>query len=408
MGRPAALYLTPRLPWPIDDGGRVVAWQNLVALAGDHDTTLVSFAPSRVPVDVPRELADLGVRVVQVHFAPPPTWLSAAMGLLGRWPYSLARYRSGAFETAIRAEIARRRPAFVYVQNLHLATYVDALDGVPMVLREQNVEFLWMTRYARSQGATARGAYARLQALRLRHSEADLCARAALVLAIQDEEARAIRAIAPGARVETLPIGVDLASIPPRAPAHPPIVLLAASFEWPPNVDGAIRFLRDGWPRLHETSPDVRMRVAGKSPPPSLAEAARTAGAELAADVPSMSEEFARAEVLVVPLWVGAGARVKIVQALAARLPVVSTDLGAAGLGLEPGKQFLAADTPEIMADAVAMLLRDSARREALATAGRAEAEGRWSLDAVAALQARFLSTVHGDNRMVAPPHGRR
>ena len=172
MSRAAALVLTPRLSWPVDDGGRVVAWQNLIAVADEYDTTLLSFAPPGEPVEPPPELVVRGVRVVTIPFTPPPTWLAVWRGLLGRWPYSLARYRSRPFARAIRVEIARRRPAFVYVQNLHLATYVDALDGVPMVLREQNVEFVWMARYARALGATLRGVYALTQAARLRRVEA--------------------------------------------------------------------------------------------------------------------------------------------------------------------------------------------------------------------------------------------
>src|SRR5512138_45335 len=113
MSRAAALVLTPRLPWPVDDGGRVVAWQNLIAVAADYDTTLLSFAPPGSRIEPPPELTDRGVRVVAIPFAPPAAPIAAWRGLFGRWPYSLARYRSGAFARAIGAEIARRRPAFV-------------------------------------------------------------------------------------------------------------------------------------------------------------------------------------------------------------------------------------------------------------------------------------------------------
>jgi len=394
MSRPAAMVLTPRLPWPVDDGGRVVAWQNLLAITDEYDTTLLSFAPVAGPVVIPPELIRRNVHVMTIPFTPPPAWLAATRGLFGRWPYSLMRYRSRAFDRAVRLEIARRRPDLILVQNLHLATYVDAFDDVPMVLREQNVEFLWMARYARAQGPNARGVYALLQATRLRRAESELCGRAALVLAIQEEEARAIRAIAPGARVETLPIGVDLAAIPPRSPATPPIVLLAASFQWPPNVDGALRFLRDGWPRLRTRVPGAVLRVAGKGPPQALRDACAAAGAEVAADVPSMGEEYARATLLLVPLWVGAGARVKIVEAMAARLPIVATSVAVAGLDLEAERHYVAGETPEALADAASSLLEAPERCATLAARGHAFASVRWSLEAVAERQLRLLASV--------------
>lgn len=404
MSRPAALVLTPRPPWPPDDGGRVVAWQNLLAVADEYDTTLVTFAPLVVNLAPPPELTRRGVRVVFVHFEPPPVWIAAITGLFGRWPYSLARYRSREFDRAVRTEIARRRPAFAYAHHLHLATYVDALDGVPLVLREHNVEFRWMERYGRSRGRSPRGFYARLQSARLLAAEAALCRRAALVLAIQEEEARALRAIAPGARVETLPVGAVLEGIPARSPAKPPVVLLAASFLWEPNVEGAIRFLREGWPRLRERAPGAMLRVAGKQPPIRLLDEVVKAGVEFQPDVPSMADEYARATLLIVPLWIGAGARVKMVEAFAARLPAVATTPAVEGLGLEPGTHFVAAETPEAMADEAAALLHDAPRREAIGAAGRAHAERHWSVDAVAALQSRLLASVSETKREVAPP----
>jgi len=394
VNRPTALMLTPRLPWPQDDGGRIVAWQNLLAMTGQFDTTLISFAPPGGGPPLPAEAAAAGVELVAVPFHPVPTVLAAARGVFGRWPYTLARYRSRAFERAVRDAVARRRPALAYVHHLHLATYVDALGGVPMVLREHNLEFQWMARYAKSVGASARGAYAAIQSSRLRRAEAELCRRAALVLAIQDEEARTLRAIAPGARIETLPVGVDVAAAPAPAPSSPPVLLLAASFAWAPNVEGAIRFLREGWPRLRARAPHAVLRVAGKSPPEALRAACAEAGAALAADVPSMGEEYRRATLLLVPLWAGAGARVKLIESFAARLPVVTTSAAAAGLDLEPEIHYAEGETPAALADAAAALLAAPERRAALSAAGHDLATRRWSWPAMAALQARHLASA--------------
>ncbi len=397
MARPAALVLTPRLPWPQHDGGAIVCWQGLLATAQRYETTLISFAPPGAPPALPDEAARLGVRLVSVPFTPPPFLVAALRGLFGRWPYTLARYRSRRFEEAVRREVAARRPAVALVNHLHLATYADALAPTPWVLREHNVECLWMARYARAAGPSPRGAYAAIQASRLRRAEAEGCRRASLVLAIQEEEARYLRALAPGARVETLPVGVAPAVVAAVGPASPPIVLLAASFEWPPNVDGALRFLREGWPRLRASAPNAVLRVAGKSPPPALREACAAASCTLAADVPSMAVEFSRATVLLIPLWVGGGARVKMIEALAAGLPVAATEFAAGGLGLQAGTHFAAGETPEELAEAAAGLVNDPERRAALAASGRDLAAERWSLEAVAALQSRLLASVAGE-----------
>jgi glycosyltransferase involved in cell wall biosynthesis len=395
MTRPAAIVLTPRLPWPLDDGGRIAAFQTLWAAAQTHDVTLITFVPAGTEGEPPpRELRAMSVEVVPVPHRPPAVAAAAVSGLVGRWPFTLARYRRPEFARVLRKRVAMIRPAYALVNHLHMAPYIDELDGVPMVLRQHNVEHVWMERVARDLGMSPAGVYAGIQASRLRKAEAKLCHDAALTLAIQDEETKALRALAPGARVETLPLGVDLDRYLEPRPVSPAVVLLAASFTWKPNVDGAIRFLEEGWPRLRAEAPGARLRIAGKAPPPDLVAAARLADVEVAADVPSMPEEFARATMLLVPLWVGAGARVKVVEALAARLPVISTSMGSEGLGLTPGVHFLEADAPGALAARAAELLRDPARREALARAGRERAEERWALPTVARLQNELIDSV--------------
>jgi glycosyltransferase involved in cell wall biosynthesis len=121
---------------------------------------------------------------------------------------------------------------------------------------------------------------------------------------------------------------------------------------------------------------------------------ATAAGAEVAGHVPSMAEEFRRASVLVVPLWVGAGARVKIVEAMAAGLPVAATPFAAEGLGLTPGLEYAAAASPAALGEAVSALLSSPARRAEIYRAARAAAAERFSLEAVAAAQNELCRSV--------------
>jgi glycosyltransferase involved in cell wall biosynthesis len=393
--RRTALVLTPRLPWPEDDGGRIAMAQSIWAAAQEYDVTVISFAPAGVaPAPMPDAWRDLVIDVKAVPHRPSSGAVALARGLFGSLPYTLARYRSGEFGRAVDECVGRLRPAFALANNLHMASYVDRMNGVPFVLREQNLEHLWMQRYAEDSLRGAARAYARLQAKRLEQAERSYCRAAALTLAIQDGERDALRALAPGARVETLPVGIDLDRYPEPRRGEPPVVLLAGSFAWPPNAEGAIRFLSEGWPRVRAAASSARLRIAGKAPPAWLVAAARTVGAEVAADVPSMPEEMARATVMVVPLWSGAGARVKIMEAMAARLPVITTPLGVEGLGLEPGRHYIEGASAEDLGDLTASLLRDPERRSSLAREGRAHAEAHWSHVAVARLQNELVGQV--------------
>ena len=396
MARRAAIVLTPRLPWPLDDGGRIASWQTVWAAAQEYDVTLLTFVPSRTERSaVPDVFGDLGVKVLRIPFRPPGGAVAAVRGLLGRWPYTLARYQDRSFHTALRERSEALRPAFVMANHLHMAPYGASIQSrVPLVLREHNVEHAFMRRYASARGLGLAGLYARTQVGRLRRAEALSCRSAALTLAIQDSETETLRALVPGARIETLPIGVDFGRFPPPQPPTAPLLLLPGAFGWAPNADGALRFLHEGWPRLRAAVPGVRLRIAGKEPPLALVRAAREVGVEMITPVKSMPEEFAASTAILVPLWYGGGSRVKIVEALAAGVPVVSTPIGTEGLGLTPGLHYAEGDGPAALADRAADVLSDPELAMRLAREGRAFAEPRWSLAAVAQLQNRLVAEV--------------
>lgn len=386
MSRPAALVLTPRTPWPLDDGGRVGLWQTVWAMAQGYDTTLVTLVPEsgEAPPE-PAALAALGVRVVRIPHTPPPLPLALVRGTFGRWPYTLARYRSERVARALREVVARVRPRLAFVNHLHLAPYTPELRPATVVLRQHNVESSWLARYAASRPDPLTRAYAAFQARRMRHAERELCEAADLVLAIHDDEAAELRALAPAARVATIPVAVDETRFLAHAASRPARVLLTGAFGWQPNTEGALRFLADGWGRVHARHGQAMLRLVGKDLGPALAARARAAGAEPVGYVKAIEPEFAAASVLVVPLWVGAGMRVKIVEGMMAGVPVVATPLAAEGMRLEHGRHLLLAETPGTLADAVSELLDDPVRAQALAAAGQAEARARWSMATVAA-----------------------
>ncbi len=394
VSRDAALVLTPRPPWPQDDGGRVALWQTVCTLATEYDTTLVTLVRGgEIKLDEPVILRELGVRVEQIPHTPPPMPLALVRGTFGRWPHTLARYRSERVAASLRDIVARLRPRLALVNNLHLATYTPDLRPAAVVLRQQNVETTWLTRFAASRRDPFTRAYVAFQARRMRYAERELCEAVDLVLAIQEDEAVQLRALAPQANVAVMPFAVDEARFLPHA-APAARVLLTGAFGWPPNAEGARRFLATGWARVRARHSAATLRLVGKDLGEPLAALARAAGAEPVGYAEAIEPEFAAATVLVVPLWVGAGIRVKIVEAMMAGVPVVATPLSAEGLGLEHGRNVMLAESPEALGDAVASLLDDPERACALAAAGRAEARARWAMAAVAAETVRLCQAT--------------
>lgn len=379
--------LLPRPAWPLDDGGRVGLWQGLRDVAGAFETRAIVL---RRPAEagpgsaVPPEVRALGIQVTFIEHQPPAAPVALARGVLGRWPYMLERFRSPAFERALRDLVSTWQPELAFIHHLHMATYADVLEGCTRVLRQHNLEQLWLARFARGTRNPAVAAYATLQLGRMRRAEAELCGRMDLVLAVHEEEAAAMRAFAPGVRVEVIPASARFLALAPRANAGAPTLLVVGSFDREANAEGARRFLEHGWPLVRARVPSARLRLVGRHLPAGLAARARELGAEPVGFVDDLAREFAGARAMVIPLWQGAGIRVKMIEAVAAGVPVVSTPLGAEGLGLVPGREFLDGEQPERLGEAAIELLERPERASALAAAAYAALKPRYEVETVA------------------------
>ena len=340
--------------------------------------------PSEASIAVPQDVRELGIQVTFIEHVPPAAPVALARGMVGRWPYMLERFRSPAFERALRDVVGSWQPDLAFIHHLHMATYADALDGCTKVLRQHNLEQLWLARFARASRNPAVAAYASMQVGRMRRAEAELCGRMDLVLAVHDEEAATMRAFARGVRVEVIPASARFLPLVPRTSSGPPTLLVVGSYDREANAEGARRFLEEGWPAVRSRVPAARLRLVGRHLPASLVARARDLGAEPVGFVDDLAREFASARAMVIPLWQGAGIRVKMIEAIAASVPVVSTPLGAEGLGLGPGRDFLAGESPGQLAAASIELLERPERASALAAAAYASLKPRYEVETVA------------------------
>jgi len=180
--------------------------------------------------------------------------------------------------------------------------------------------------------------------------------------------------------VSAVPTGVDVDYFAPDGVAEAPDRLVfTGSMDWYPNEDGIAHFIEAVLPRIRRAVPTAALTVVGRNPSARLQALAAAAGVEVTGLVDDVRPHMAAAAVYVVPLRVGGGTRLKIFEALSMAKAVVSTTIGAEGLPLTPGQDYLSADDPAAFADAVVALLRDPVRRRAIGAAGRRLVEARYS-----------------------------
>jgi glycosyltransferase involved in cell wall biosynthesis len=227
----------------------------------------------------------------------------------------------------------------------------------------------------------------RLEARRLLAYERDTFAQMDRVLVCSGREAEALAEWGLGDRSQVVPNGVDCEYFAPPDrgyAANPPVLVFTGAMSYGPNADAALHFIANTLPLLRPRVPGVRFVVVGKSPTEALVEAARrNPDVTVTGTVPDVREYVHGARIFVVPLRMGAGTRLKVLEAFALGIPAVSTPVGAEGIDYEETRHLLIAETPARMADAVCRLLEDAELARRMSRESRELALSRYDWNAV-------------------------
>jgi glycosyltransferase involved in cell wall biosynthesis len=395
------LVLTPYVAWPLDHGGRIRTHHLLRALAQDH--RVVNLAVARAPRDRDdaEALQTIGVTVrpgliPEPDMRPPARklgkWISIACGkssLPGRW-------RNAGFGALVRETTSRISFDLAVIETPWMDVYRPLFRTLPFVASSQNVESDILLDVASRDSGMRRVIGERDARLFLRR-EAAFFGEAAAAIAVSENDAARIRALAPSARVSVVENGIDtnrILLLPPPEPGGP--ILFVGSFDYAANVEAAKWFVTDVLPAIRKTLGHATLILAGRNPPPTVMALGRMAGVEIAANAPDLQPLYARARAVVVPIRTGGGTRIKILEAFAFGRPVITTAAGMRGLALRDGTHVLAAETAEDFASALARLRAEPGLADRLVQAGRAFVEAR---HAWPALERRFADVVAGAAR---------
>lgn len=352
------LIVATKPPWPPRDGGRLVLATTIDGLlAAGHDVALVA------PTDVEARPETPPLAMLDLVYIARRGWFSSALGAFanGR-ALTVERHTLSEVISAIGGAIAQFRPDVVHAEQLQTIANIGAalVHRVPLLLRMQNVESsLWQ------QTAQARRSWRWLafEARRLRIEEASAFALAHVV-AMTERDAAALREI--GGRDAAAVAPAFPAALPPGARvAGAPAVAVAGSAGWWPNRQGT-RWLLDGvMPVLAYACPGARVHVYG-------GERIDCAGVDWHVAPDDARDAFPAGAIAAVPLLIGSGIRMRILEAWARGLPVVATSVAAAGLDVASGRELIVADTPAAFAQAIADIAADAALAARLVDAGRA------------------------------------
>lgn len=387
--RKKLLVLTPQFPYPPQQGTTIRNYNLIAGLSRRHDVHLLSFGDPGLSQDTP--LSGL-CRSVEVVCPPKRTMRQRLTGLcFSRLPDMAQRLPSAQFRASLDRALSREHPDVVEVEGIELAQYLfQAADwrgrekAPLLVFDDHNAEYILQQRAFETdaRGRQARrwigAAYSYVQWRRLRTYERRACDAADCVVAVSEADAAALSRLVPGLRPVVVPNGVDMhfyasagVSEGPEALPGEQDLVFTGKMDFRPNVDAVLWFAQDVLPLIQREMAGVRFWVVGKDPHPRMAALAAEPGVILTGRVEDVRPFISHAAVYVIPLRIGGGTRLKVLEAMAMSKAIVSTTVGCEGFDVVAGHELVVGNTPTEFASAVMALLRAPELRGQLGSAAR-------------------------------------
>lgn len=388
------LQFAPRVCWPLDTGAKLRNYHLARVLAQRTRVSLLAFTDHQQSA---ANLEKVYEEVSTVERDSAYTFTKMIRGALGQIPLPVLNYTTAPMKRALAHLLGEQDFDVIQVESIHLMSYLaiireagirEARQRPVAVCDWHNMESELMRRYSERAASAPRRAYARRTARLMSELEGRALREFDAHIAVSPRDAVRLRQLNPEARVFVIENGVDTAfysDLGAGDESRARRIVFVGSMDYHANVDGAVNFARQVWPRVRDRQPELIFTIVGKDPAPEVRELAQLPGIEVTGTVDDVRPFYRDAIAAVVPLNVGGGSRLKILEAMAAGVPVVSTTLGAEGLEVQHDENILIADTNEQLCEAIITVVEHEARRKHLSDAGRALVSNRYDWSSLGA-----------------------
>ena len=351
---------------PINTGGRIRSYNILRYLANGHDVTVFSYYQGKQDPSYDEALSRHFSDTVCIATGAPGNGsprllrtLHYLSKLCRASPYAVSQFDSKRVRLALRNYLQSRRFDVAVCDFLAASLNFPNRVVIPTVLFQHNVEaVLWQRQSHVGASPIARLAFS-VEAAKMNRYEPAAIRKFDHVVAVSDSDRRRMGGVSDD-RITVVPTGVDVEKFARKemVMVSDPVVVFTGTMDWEANVDGIEFFCDQIWPMILAEIPDARLLIVGREPGPRVKRLA-SASVEITGTVPSILEYLEKAAVVIVPLRIGGGTRLKIYEAMAMGKAVVSTSIGAEGLDVHPDRDIVLCDEPSEFAHRVIQLLRD-------------------------------------------------
>jgi glycosyltransferase involved in cell wall biosynthesis len=354
------LNLLPKIPYPPVDGGAIAVYYNLMSLKDrDFEIVTAAFISNRHPQEIGAATEGFNMYTVPGNFKEYSA-LSALGNLFDARPYNLAlRFDQPGYADILR-RIRADHPRFDIIQLdwVYMVPYLslcrELWPEARYVLRQHNAEFKLFERMSDHESGFLRRLFLKYQYRKMKSYEMKSLARFDAVITLTDVDKQLFAGLNPDASIHVIPAGVDLNRFRrPPDEARKKQFLILGSMGWAPYVQALIWFLNEIWSRFHKLNPDWQLIIAGGGASDDILRMDGTKGIRIAGFVENVLPLLHESAAMIVPLKSGSGMRIKIIEAMAASLPVITTSVGCEGIPIRHGSECLIGNTPEELLQAM-------------------------------------------------------
>ncbi|MBN1318135.1 MAG: glycosyltransferase [Anaerolineales bacterium] len=372
------LFLTPQLPYPPRQGTALRNFHLIEGLAQQHTISVLSFIESDQSTDRFDwgPLATLCKRIETVSIAQRSTAQRLRDMILTRQPDMALRLWNKSFANKLAEWLRDEKFDLVHIEGIEMAPFIPILKKAPVrpmiIFDDHNAEYVLQARAFQTDLRIPKrwhaAAYSLIQWIRLRRFETITCARSDRVIAVSETDRVALLKLDPNIQVDVIPNCIDTKAYAPKFEKTAPgfDLIFTGKMDFRPNVDAVFWFWKEIWPIIQSKMPDTTWGIVGKSPHGHLKQLADDPAISVVGEVPEIIPYLHAATVYVIPLRMGGGTRFKLMEAMAAGLPVVSTSIGSEGVPVRSGQDILLADSPADFAYNVMRLLQEPELRKTL------------------------------------------
>lgn len=371
------LQFAPRIPWPLDTGAKLRNYHLARVLSKRAQLSLICFEQAGSPTD----LREIYSGLTMVPQERTYSFGKLVRGVVGSTPLPLLNYTSFEMSQAL-ARVLEAKFDVVQVESIHLMNYlplIRAADSKPLVICDwHNVESDLMAQYATTERKVGRKVYARRTARLLAECEARALDEFDAHLVVSEDDKQRLRRINSEAPIVVIQNGVDVAHFAQEGQKAKRRIVLVGSMDYHANIEGVRDFATNVWPAVHERHPQLVFTIVGRDPSPSVRELAKMSGVIVTGSVADVRPYYREALLAVVPLNVGGGSRLKILEAMAAGVPVVSTERGAEGLRVTDRETILLVNETRDLGPAIASLIENESLRQQIVAGAHALVRERY------------------------------